>query len=243
MRLARELVSTLRVLNRAIAPRPGTRTTDGSACAGAARAARLRRHHRRQAAGRDRPDRPLQDRRATRPARRRRTARSKLRPQSPPPTRPRRQPATERRPLPDRDHAGPLLHARPRLGRPQTRRGQESARSTPLPQTPARPHRLQHPENEPRLDIGARLAQARHPSLQLRRLTSPDARLGPRRVPAPTRSARLNGGAASAPSPPTRPRAGRGAAPPRSAAARRRRPRAAVPTGPARIRRAMPRRR
>ena len=59
--------------------RPGTRTTSQRHRAGAARAARLRRRHRREAARRDRPRRPLPLRRAARPPQRRRTARSKLR--------------------------------------------------------------------------------------------------------------------------------------------------------------------
>ena len=51
-------------------------------------------------------------------------------------------------------------HARrPRLPRTQTRRGQEPPRSDPLPQTTTRPRRLQHTQSEPRLDIGATLAQ------------------------------------------------------------------------------------
>ena len=129
--------------------------------AGAARAARLRRRHRREAARRDRPDQPLQKRRPARPPQRRRPARSKLRPHPTPPTRPRRQPPTQRRALPDRDHPGPLPPRRPRLPRTQTSRRQKPPRSDPLPQTTPRPRRLQHPESEPRLDIGATLAQRR----------------------------------------------------------------------------------
>jgi hypothetical protein len=37
--------------------------------------------------------------------------------------------------------------------------GKEPPRSGPLPQTPTRPRRLQHTQNQPRLDIGATLAQ------------------------------------------------------------------------------------
>ena len=48
--------------------------------------------------------------------------------------------------------------ARARLPRTQTGRGQEPARGDPLPQTTTRTRRLQHPENKPRLDIGATLA-------------------------------------------------------------------------------------
>ena len=70
----------------------------------AARVPRLRGHHRRQAARRDRPDRSLQDRRTTRPTRRRRAIGSELRTHSAPPVGPRRQPPTQRRALSDRDH-------------------------------------------------------------------------------------------------------------------------------------------
>jgi transposase len=45
------------------------------------------------------------------------------------------------------------------LPRTQTGRREKPPRSDPLPQTPPRPNRLQHTENEPRLDIGATLAQ------------------------------------------------------------------------------------
>jgi hypothetical protein len=84
--------------------RQATRTAGNCGRACTARAARLRRRHRREAAGRDRPDQPLQNRRTTRPPRRRRTARSKLRQKATPPARPWRQPATQRRALPNRDH-------------------------------------------------------------------------------------------------------------------------------------------
>src|SRR5205085_6151357 len=46
-----------------------------------------------------------------------------------------------------------------RLPRTQTRRMQKPTLSHPLPQTTARPCRLQHTQNEPHLDIGATLAQ------------------------------------------------------------------------------------
>ena len=49
-----------------------------------------------------------------------------------------------------------------RLPRTQTSRRENPPRSDPLPQTTPRPHRLQHTQSEPRLDIGATLA---HPSL------------------------------------------------------------------------------
>ena len=161
VRLARELVSTIRSLNRVIAELDQElEAADGRDRAGAARAARLRRGHRREAARRDRTDRPLQERRATRPAQRRRTARSELRPYATPPARPRRQPPTQRRALPNRDHPGPLPPRRTRLPRTQTSRRQKPPRSDPLPQTTPRPRRLPHPESEPRLDIGATLAQA-----------------------------------------------------------------------------------
>ncbi len=115
--------------------------------------------HRREAARRDRPDRPLQKRRAARPTQRRRAARSELRPHPTPPARPRRQPPTQRRALPNRDHPSPLPPRRARLPRTQTSRRQEPPRSDPLPQTTPRPRRLQHTQSEPRLDIGATLAQ------------------------------------------------------------------------------------
>ena len=81
--------------------------------------------------------------------------RSELRPRPTPPARPRRQPPTQRRLLPNRDHASPLPPGRARLPRTQTSRRQEPPRSDPLPQTTTRPRRLQHPQSEPRLDIGA----------------------------------------------------------------------------------------
>ena len=157
VRLARELVNSCRPLNR-------DRELDQSSNsgsrhrAGSARAARLCRCHRRETARRDRPDRPLQERRATRPPQRRRPTRSELRPHPAPPARPRRQPPTQRRPLPNRDHPSPISPRRPRLPRTQTSRRQKQARSHPLPQTTPRPRRLQHPQSEPRLDIGATLA-------------------------------------------------------------------------------------
>ena len=73
------------------------------------------------------------------------------------PARPRRQPPTQRRALPNRDHTSPLPPRRARLPRTQTGRRQEPPRGDPLPQTTPRPRRLQHPESEPRLDIGATL--------------------------------------------------------------------------------------
>ena len=100
--------------------RPGTRATSVYGRAGAARAARLRRGHRREAARRDRPDQPLQNRRTARPPQRRRAARSKLRQEPAPPARPRRQPPTQRRALPDRDHPGALPPRSTRLPRTQT---------------------------------------------------------------------------------------------------------------------------
>jgi len=74
------------------------------------------------------------------------------------PTRPRRQPATQRRALPDRNHPIAIPPRRTRLPRTQTNRRQKQTRSHPLPQTTPRPHRLQHTQSEPRLDIGATLA-------------------------------------------------------------------------------------
>jgi hypothetical protein len=134
--------------------RPGTRTASGCGRAGAARA---------PGCGAITAAKLLAEigpisRFTTRPPQRRRTTRSKLRQKPTAPTRPRRQPATQRRALPHRDHAITLLPRRPRLPRTQTSRRQKQARSDPLPQTPARPHRLQHTKSEPRLDIGATLA-------------------------------------------------------------------------------------
>jgi hypothetical protein len=98
-------------------------------------------------------------RRAARPPRRRRTAGGELRPRPAPPARPRRQPPAQRCALSHRDHAVALPRRRPCLPRAHESRGQESARSKPLPQTAARPRRLQHTQSEPRLDMGATLAQ------------------------------------------------------------------------------------
>src|SRR5207237_3592883 len=109
---------------------------------------------------RDRPDRPLPDRRPARPPQRRRAARGKLRPDPAPPARPRRQPSTQLGALPDRYHTSAHPSRRARLPRTQNGGGQEPPRSHPLPETTADPRRLQHTENEPRLDIGATLAQA-----------------------------------------------------------------------------------
>jgi transposase len=160
VRLARELVSAIRALNRAVAKLDeelGHRTAQVApallelpGCAGVTAAKLL---------AENRPDRSLQNRRTTRKARRRRTTRSELRPHATPPARPRRQPPTQRRALPDRNHPSPLPHARTRLPRAQTQRRQKPTRSTPLPQTTTCPRHLQHTQNKPRLDIGATLAQ------------------------------------------------------------------------------------
>jgi transposase len=69
------------------------------------------------------------------------------------------QQTTQRSALPNRDHPGALPPRRLRLPRTQTRRKQKPPRSDPLPQTTTRPRHLQHTESEPRLDIGATLAQ------------------------------------------------------------------------------------
>jgi hypothetical protein len=142
-------------------PRAGARaaTTDERDRSGPARASWLWRDQRCQTARRDRPDRTLPNRRPTRPPRRRRTTRSQLRHPPPPPTRPRRQPPTQLRPPPNRDHPSAHAPARTRLPRAQTGRRKEPSRSPPLPQTTTRPHHLQHPQSQPRLDIGATLAQ------------------------------------------------------------------------------------
>ena len=67
--------------------RPRARDDERTDGAGPARAARLRRRHRGEAARRDRTDRTLPHRRTTRPPRRRRTTASKLRPHTTPPAR------------------------------------------------------------------------------------------------------------------------------------------------------------
>ncbi len=161
VRLARELVSRCRALTRTITEldRELEQRTAETAPAllelpGCAAL------NRRQVARRDRPDRPLQDRRATRSSRRSRTTRSEPRTRATPPARPRWQPATQRRALPNRDHPGPLPPRRVRPSRTQTSRRKKPPRSDPLSQTPARPRRLQHTESESSLDIGATLAQA-----------------------------------------------------------------------------------
>ena len=115
---------------------------------------------RREAALRDRPDRPLPLRRPTRPPRRRRPTRRQLRQTPTPPPRPRRQPPTQLRPPPHRDHPRPRPPTRTRLPRTQTERRQDPPRSDPLPQTTTRPHRLHHPQKRASIDIGATLAQA-----------------------------------------------------------------------------------
>jgi hypothetical protein len=68
------------------------------------------------------------------------------------------QPPTQRSAPPDCDHASPLPRRRARLPRAQESRRQEPARSIPLPQTPARPRSLQHPQSESAL-TRASLAQ------------------------------------------------------------------------------------
>ena len=88
------------------------------------------------------------------------TTRSELRPRPAPSARPRRQPSAQRRPLPDRDHAGACASGGSRLPRAQAGRREKPPRSDPLPQAAARACRLHHAQSEPRLDIGATLAQA-----------------------------------------------------------------------------------
>ncbi len=115
---------------------------------------------RRQAARRDRTNRALRLRCAACPPRRRRPARSQLRQAETAPARPRRQPPTQLRPAPDRDHARPRPPARACLPRTQTSRRKEPTRSSPLPETTARTHRLHHAQERAAIDIGATLAQA-----------------------------------------------------------------------------------
>lgn len=105
-------------------------------CAAPARAARLRRAHRRQAALRDRPDRPLPLRRTARPPRRRRTTRRQLRQTPTPPPRPRRQPPTQLRPAPHRSHPRPRPPTSAHLSRTQTSRKQEPPRKAPASLNP-----------------------------------------------------------------------------------------------------------
>jgi transposase len=167
VRVARELVVRCRSLTRTIGEldRELEQRTAETAPAllelpgcGAITAAKL--------LARDRPDRSLPDRRATRPPRRRRTTPSKLRTRPTPPPRPRRQPPTQLRALPDRDHTSALPPRRTRLPRTQTSRRQKPTRSNPLPQTNPHPRRLQHPKSEPHLDIGATLAQSTESALE-----------------------------------------------------------------------------
>jgi len=77
-----------------------------------------------------------------------------------PPPRPRRQPPTQLRPPPDRHHPRPRARTRARLPRTQTERRQDTPRSHPLPQTPARPHHLHDTQKRAAIDMGATLAHA-----------------------------------------------------------------------------------
>ena len=161
VRLARELVTRCRALNREIGELDQQLEQRTTALAPALLdLPGLRRDHGREAARRDRPGRPLPLRRTTRPPQRRRAPRSKLRPDPAPPPRPRRQPTAQRRPLPDRDHPSPRPRTSTRLPRTKTGRRKKPPRSDPLPQTPPRPRRLPNTQNKPRLDIAATLAQA-----------------------------------------------------------------------------------
>jgi transposase len=72
---------------------------------------------------------------------------------------PRRQPTAQLRALPHRHHPGQVPPRRAGLPRPEASRRQEPPRSHPLPQTTPRPRRLQHTQDEPGLDIGATQAQ------------------------------------------------------------------------------------
>src|SRR5581483_9868093 len=95
---------------------------------------------------------------------RRRTARRELRQEQAASPRPRRQPATQLRPPPHRRYPRPLAPTRTRLPGTQTGRGQDTPRSTPLPQTTARPHRLHNPQERATVDIGATLGQPWEPT-------------------------------------------------------------------------------
>jgi transposase len=129
VRIARDLVGRCRSLGRAIGELERELTTLTAQTAPALLVlSRLRCAHRRQAALRDRSDRTLPHRRATRPPRRRCTARSELGPHPPPPARPRRQPPAQLRVTPDRRHASTDVPAGARLPRAQTDRGEEPPR-------------------------------------------------------------------------------------------------------------------
>ena len=99
VRIARDLLGRCRTLTRSIVELDHELHTRTQTLAPRLlRARRLRTLERGQAALRDRPDRPLPKRRATRTPRRRCTTRCQLRQTPTPPPRPRRQPPTQLRP-------------------------------------------------------------------------------------------------------------------------------------------------
>ena len=162
VRIARDLLARCKTLTRSVArTRPGSASTNPDTRTKVARAPWLRTVERRQAALRDRPDRPLPQRCAARPPRRRRTPRRQLRQTPTPPPRPRRQPPTQLRPAPNRDHPGPRPPTRTCLPRTQTTRRQDTPRSNPLPQTTARKDRLHNTQKRAAIDIGATLGQTK----------------------------------------------------------------------------------
>ena len=148
-----------RSLTRTIVELDRNSSSDSADGAGAARAARLRRVTAAKLLAEIGPIDRFRRRRAARPPRRRRTARSKLRQDTTPPPRPRRQPPTQRRALPDRDHPGPL----PPAARAYLERKQAEGKSRREAIRCLKRHLARVVfntlKNEPRLDIGATLAQ------------------------------------------------------------------------------------
>ena len=141
--------------------------------AGAARRARRRPDRRRPAARRLVAPRPCPLRGRLRATRRRRPGPRLERPDEPAAAEPRRRPAAEPGSTYGRPPPPPARSADQGLHRPTHRRGQESPRGDPLPQTPARARRLQHTQSEPSLDIGATLA---HSLLAARNKASVDSK-------------------------------------------------------------------
>ena len=98
----------------------------------------LRRGHRRP----HRSRRSVPDRRALRPLQRHRPHRSVQRAHGPSPAQPPREPTPQPRPAHRGGHPDRARHPRPRLLRPQDRRGQDPQRSPPRPQAPHQRRRL-----------------------------------------------------------------------------------------------------
>ena len=129
VRIARDLLARCRTLTRSIVELDRELQARTKTIAPGLLERRLRRVERGEAALRDRPDRPLPNRRATRTTRWRRTARRQLRQTPTPPPRPRRQPATQLRPPPHRRHPGPRPRPSARLPRAQTERRQNTPKA------------------------------------------------------------------------------------------------------------------